>query len=34
LVAAAREVYKLAIQLGFGDLDIAAVSEVIRERKL
>jgi len=33
LVAAAREVYKMAIQLGWGDLDIAAVSEVIRERK-
>ena len=32
LVAAAREVYKMAIQLGLGDLDIAAVSEVIRER--
>jgi len=32
LVAAAREVYKMAIQLGWGDLDIAAVSEVIRER--
>jgi len=33
LVAAAREVYKMAIQLGWGDLDIAAVSEVIRERQ-
>ena len=33
LVAAAREVYKMAIQLGWGDLDIAAVSEVIREQK-
>jgi len=33
LVATAREVYKQAIQLGWGDLDIAAVSEVIRERK-
>jgi len=33
LVAAAREVYKLAIQLGLGELDIAAVSEVIRERQ-
>ena len=32
LVAAAREVYKMAIQLGLGDLDIAAVSEVLRER--
>jgi 3-hydroxyisobutyrate dehydrogenase len=32
LVAAAREVYKMAIQLGWGDLDIAAVSEVLRER--
>lgn len=33
LVAAAREVYKMALQLGWGDLDIAAVSEVIRERR-
>jgi len=33
LIAAAREVYKMAIQLGWGNLDIAAVSEVIRERK-
>jgi 3-hydroxyisobutyrate dehydrogenase len=33
LVAAAREVYKMALQLGLGDLDIAAISEVIRERK-
>jgi 3-hydroxyisobutyrate dehydrogenase len=33
LIAAAREVYKMAIQLGLGDLDIAAVSEVIRERQ-
>jgi 3-hydroxyisobutyrate dehydrogenase len=33
LVAAAREVYKMAVQLGWGDLDIAAVSDVIRERK-
>jgi 3-hydroxyisobutyrate dehydrogenase len=33
LVAVAREVYKMAIQLGLGDLDIAAVSEVIRERQ-
>ena len=33
LVAAAREVYKMALQLGLGDLDIAAVSEVIRERQ-
>jgi 3-hydroxyisobutyrate dehydrogenase len=33
LVAAAREVYKLALQLGLGDLDIAAISEVIRERQ-
>ena len=33
LVAAAREVYKMAIQLGLGEMDIAAVSEVIRERK-
>jgi 3-hydroxyisobutyrate dehydrogenase len=32
LVAAAREVYKLALQLGLGDLDIAAVSEVIRRQ--
>src|SRR5512139_2206525 len=33
LIAAAREVYKLALQLGWGDLDIAAVSEVIRDRQ-
>jgi 3-hydroxyisobutyrate dehydrogenase len=33
LIAAAREVYKMALQLGLGDLDIAAISEVIRERK-
>jgi len=33
LIAAAREIYKMALQLGFGGLDIAAVSEVIRERK-
>ncbi len=33
LIAAAREVYKMAIQLGWGDLDIAAVSDVIRERQ-
>jgi 3-hydroxyisobutyrate dehydrogenase len=33
LVAAAREVYKMALQLELGDLDIAAISEVIRERK-
>jgi len=33
LAAAAREVYKLAIQLGLGDLDIAAVGEVIRQQK-
>ncbi len=33
LVAAAREIYKMALQLGLGDLDIAAVSDVIRERK-
>jgi 3-hydroxyisobutyrate dehydrogenase len=33
LIAAAREVYKMALQLGFGDLDIAAISEVIRERQ-
>jgi 3-hydroxyisobutyrate dehydrogenase len=33
LVAAAREVYKMALQLGLGDLDIAAISEVIRERQ-
>jgi 3-hydroxyisobutyrate dehydrogenase len=32
LIAAAREVYKMALQLGFGDLDIAAISEVLRER--
>jgi len=28
-----REVYQMALQLGLGDLDIAAVSEVIRERQ-
>jgi 3-hydroxyisobutyrate dehydrogenase len=33
LIAAAREVYKMAIQAGLGDLDIAAISEVIRERR-
>jgi NAD binding domain of 6-phosphogluconate dehydrogenase len=33
VVLAAREVYKLALQLGLGDLDIAAISEVIRERQ-
>ena len=32
LVAAAREAYKMAIQLGLGDLDIAAISEVIRQQ--
>jgi 3-hydroxyisobutyrate dehydrogenase len=32
LVAAAREVYKLAMQWGLGDLDIAAISEVIRRQ--
>jgi 3-hydroxyisobutyrate dehydrogenase len=32
LIAAAREMYKLAIQLGLGDLDIAAISEVIRRQ--
>jgi 3-hydroxyisobutyrate dehydrogenase-like beta-hydroxyacid dehydrogenase len=32
LIAAAREAYKLAIQLGLGDLDIAAISEVIRQQ--
>lgn len=31
LVAAAREVYKMALQQGLGDLDIAAVSEVFRK---
>lgn len=31
LVAAAREVYKMAIQSGLGDLDIAAISEVLRQ---
>ena len=30
LVAAAREVYKMAIQLGLGDADIAAIGEVLR----
>ena len=34
LVAAAREVYKMAIQLGLSDLDIAAVSEVLRKQPL
>jgi len=33
LAAAAREVYKMAIQLGLDDLDIAAVGEVIRQQK-
>ncbi len=33
LVAAAREVYQMAIQLGWGDLDIAAISEVIRAKE-
>jgi 3-hydroxyisobutyrate dehydrogenase len=33
LAAAAREVYKMALQNGLGNLDIAAVSEVIRERQ-
>jgi 3-hydroxyisobutyrate dehydrogenase-like beta-hydroxyacid dehydrogenase len=33
LIAAAREVYKMAIQAGLGDLDIASISEVIRERQ-
>ena len=28
--AAAREVYKMALQLGLGDLDIAAIGEVLR----
>jgi hypothetical protein len=32
LVAAAREAYKMALQLGLGDLDIAAIGEVLRER--
>jgi 3-hydroxyisobutyrate dehydrogenase len=32
LIAAAREVYKLAVQLGLGDLDIAAISEVLRQQ--
>jgi len=31
LVAAAREVYKMALRLGWGDLDIAAISEVFRK---
>jgi 3-hydroxyisobutyrate dehydrogenase len=30
LVAAAREVYKLAVQAGLGDLDMAAVGEVLQ----
>jgi 3-hydroxyisobutyrate dehydrogenase len=34
LVAAAREVYKMALQSGLGDLDIAAISDVIRGRQL
>lgn len=34
LVAAAHEVYKMAVQLGLGDLDIAAVSEVLRKQPL
>lgn len=32
-VATAREVYKLALQLGLGDRDTAAISEDIRERQ-
>ena len=32
LIAAAREVYKMAMQLGLGDLDIAAISEVTRRQ--
>jgi 3-hydroxyisobutyrate dehydrogenase len=32
LAATAREVYKMALQLSLGDLDIAAISEVFRER--
>jgi 3-hydroxyisobutyrate dehydrogenase len=32
LIAAAREVYKMAMQWGLGDLDIAAISEVIRRQ--
>ncbi|HSD83209.1 MAG TPA: NAD(P)-dependent oxidoreductase [Anaerolineae bacterium] len=32
LAAAAHEVYKMALQLGLGDLDIAAVNEVLRQR--
>jgi 3-hydroxyisobutyrate dehydrogenase len=34
LIAAAREVYKMALQLGLGDLDIAAISEVTRRSTL
>jgi 3-hydroxyisobutyrate dehydrogenase len=33
LVAAAREVYKMAMQAGLADLDIAAISEVLRGRQ-
>jgi 3-hydroxyisobutyrate dehydrogenase-like beta-hydroxyacid dehydrogenase len=33
LVASAHEVYKMALQLGLGDLDIAAISDVLRERQ-
>jgi 3-hydroxyisobutyrate dehydrogenase len=33
LVAAAREVYKMAIQNGLGEMDIAAISEAIRGRQ-
>jgi 3-hydroxyisobutyrate dehydrogenase-like beta-hydroxyacid dehydrogenase len=33
LVAAALEVYKMAIQLGLSDLDMAAVGEVLRGRQ-
>ncbi len=33
LVAAAREVYRMAMQAGLADLDMAAVGEVLRERQ-
>ena len=34
LVAAAREVYRMAIQAGLADLDMAAVGEVLRDQKI
>ena len=34
LVATAREVYRMAIQAGLADLDMAAVGEVLRDQKI